>query len=299
MSDLNRTILVDWGTSNFRAFLVDAEGNELDQMAYEMGLLQVEKREFEKALVSMLSEWREDFRDYPVLMGGMIGSRNGWVEVPYVETPACLSEIAQKTYSFMLPWGQNVTIIPGVKHFYKSGNMSVMRGEEVQAIGLLNLVEQKSSIALFPGTHSKHIALNDSQILSVDTFMTGELYSLVAKGSILSTQLPQQEESESAFVKGIHEGKGYSLNQSLFFARTHRLANSIAEKHIMSYISGLIIGDELSSVARNSDVYIVGGDKLTSLYLLACREMNIKAAAICGNKAFMLGAITIKGLLNV
>ncbi|MFA0080331.1 2-dehydro-3-deoxygalactonokinase [Vibrio artabrorum] len=291
-------ILIDWGTSNFRAFLVNIKGEVENRTSAAMGLLQIKKHDFSGSLKGILEEWLPNYQDYSVLMGGMIGSFNGWHNVDYAKTPVKSEQLTDLAYRFKLPWGAEATIIPGVNHFYDTGCMNVMRGEEIQAFGLINILSKKNIKAIYPGTHSKHITIDNKIITKVDTFMTGEIFSLVSNYGILSLDLPEQENNAMAFEQGVRESGLYPLSQALFFGRTHRLSKVLSEKHIHSYLSGLLIGDELSTINCSDFIYIVGSEKLTNIYLNACHIKGINAEAISGDSAFLAGAIELQGTLN-
>ena len=68
----------------------------------------------------------------------MIGSRQGWKEAPYASCPAGLQEIG--TAMVEVRWGENrrAWIAPGLTCRDGSGVPDVMRGEEVQILGVLD-----------------------------------------------------------------------------------------------------------------------------------------------------------------
>ena len=74
-----RLIGVDWGTTSFRAALMDGGGTILDHMAGKDGLLSVVDRDFEGVLERAIGRW-DPACALPVIASGMVTSRTGWRE---------------------------------------------------------------------------------------------------------------------------------------------------------------------------------------------------------------------------
>src|SRR5215210_280654 len=164
-------IAADWGTTNRRAYLIDASGGCVDEFEDGKGILNVPAGRFPQAV----AEIRERLGDKPLLLAGMIGSNRGWVEAPYVPCPAGIEELAGA-----LVWaGDREAIVPGVSDL-GDGRADVMRGEEVQLVGAVagGLIDP-SSLVCHPGTHNKWVIMRHSQIASFRTVMTGELFNLL------------------------------------------------------------------------------------------------------------------------
>lgn len=292
MSDIHKTashLIVDWGTTNFRAFVMDAKGKMLDKKELPMGLLQVDDGDFAKALKSVLNGWIENFESLPIYMAGMVGSQLGWVNVEYASTSIDETGLIKKAHRFDLPWGPQAVIIPGVSHQTETGAYDVMRGEEVQLFGLAKIVKQSSLDAILPGTHSKHANFVNGKMTRFASFMTGELFSVISKHTILGKGLPEQVDSQVAFIRGVKEGQlTNSLTSTLFATRTHRLFNNIEENEVLDYLSGLLIGNELKSL-KNNHVFLVGGKSLCERYKIACTELSIFSTYISGDECFLAG----------
>jgi 2-dehydro-3-deoxygalactonokinase len=84
-------IAVDWGTTNRRAFLVQADGRQTEEFEDGRGILSVRRGQFEGAIEQV----RERLGDLPMLLAGMIGSNRGWIEAPYVPCPARMEDLAR------------------------------------------------------------------------------------------------------------------------------------------------------------------------------------------------------------
>ncbi|WP_111977178.1 2-dehydro-3-deoxygalactonokinase [Algibacillus agarilyticus] len=291
-------LIIDWGTTNFRAFAMDESGTVIDKKEQPMGLLQVEDGNFAAALESVLTGWIHNYQTTPVYMAGMVGSQMGWVNVDYTSTPVGEDSLANNVHSFELPWGAKATIIPGVSHQIDTGAFDVMRGEEVQLFGLSKVVKQDTLAVILPGTHSKHATFSHGKMTAFSSFMTGELFSVISKHTILGKGLPEQLDSPYAFLKGVKEGKiTNKLTSTLFATRTHRLFNNIAETAVLDYLSGLLIGNELKSLTQDH-VYLVGGTSLCERYKAACEALNISSTYLNGDECFLAGMTDLIKVIN-
>lgn len=293
-NDMGSYLIIDWGTSNFRAFLMNDSHQILTTHQQAMGLLHVQNNDFAQALQSVLAPWIGKFQTLPIYMAGMVGSANGWTNVEYVSTPVSLASLAKNIHSFELPWGAKAHIIPGVKHALSDSSFDVMRGEEVQAFGAMSsLAVPASNLAgqttlILPGTHSKHVTVKHNTVTELKTYMTGELFSIITQYSILGKDLPDQQKSNDVFLLGVVQSESCDLTNALFSARTHLLFHQIAAIHVHEFISGLLIGCELNT-KLDSAVTFVGSDNLCERYLLASRALNINANSIDGDTCFLKG----------
>lgn len=281
-------VIVDWGTTNFRAFAMSNTNELLATKELNLGLLQVEDRKFAESLEQVFNGWLPNYQEVPVYMAGMVGSMKGWVNVDYAKAPANSVALANGVYQFTLPWGANATIIPGVSHEYEHNKFDVMRGEEVQIIGLCDLIDKPDFYAIFPGTHSKHVNVSNSYIAEFSSYLTGEMYDVLIKNSLLGKGLSESIGDENAFLKGVEDGQTGEFTNRIFLAWTHRLFAQLEEKQVPDYLSGLLIGFELKNISHNH-VYIVGGSHLSNLYQKAANSLNIDSTLCNGNDCFLSG----------
>jgi 2-dehydro-3-deoxygalactonokinase len=172
-----------------------------------------------------------------------------------------------------------------------------MRGEEVQLFGLAQITSKSSLNAILPGTHSKHARFSENKMTEFSSFMTGELFSVISQHTILGKGLPEQIDSQQAFLRGVREGKTDKLTSTLFAARTHRLFNNLKDTEILDYLSGLLIGNELKSLA-NVHVYLVGDKGLCNRYKLACGALFIESTYVNGDECFLAGMANLITVLN-
>ena len=298
-------IAVDWGTSSFRAALVAPNGVVLDELSTPRGILGFKPDEFVPYLVATC-ERLTTAGGTMFLLSGMIGSKNGLLEVPYCPCPATASAIAAA-----LGWVDigdadlNIAIVPGVRH----GFDDVMRGEETQVFGAAAVLGVQNAVMVLPGTHSKWVRLEGGAITQFNTFMTGEFYALLAQHSILAKSLPDITSKpspldQSAFLQGIDRAQassqsGQGLLGNAFSTRVKSLFNELQPTQAGSYLSGLVIGDELAAMRlpASSQVIVIGSPTLCERYNLAFAHLGVQTRAI-GNQAAWAGLHSIYGQIS-
>jgi 2-dehydro-3-deoxygalactonokinase len=262
-------IAVDWGTSNFRAFRLNDAGAILDRRSSPLGILRISGTSFTETLRAQVSSWLRE-GETRILLCGMVGSRQGWVEAPYLPCPVTLSDLARSVVKVPFD-GAEVLLVPGVIGTTSDGVPEVMRGEETEAMGILDLCDGEG-VVCFPGTHSKWIQLHDHKITNFSTSMTGELYEALRSCTILKrTMSPDFSFDRDAFFRGIERSSDRGgLLHHLFGVRTLTLMNRISEKASSSYLSGLLIGHEVRAAMLNTAlVHLVGAANLCAFYELA------------------------------
>ncbi|HEY9547924.1 MAG TPA: 2-dehydro-3-deoxygalactonokinase, partial [Kiloniellaceae bacterium] len=241
-------IAVDWGTSSFRAYLLDAEGRVSERHESPGGILRVRGGDFAAALEAEVGPWLARQPDALVVMSGMIGSRQGWRELPYVACPAEPAEIAAGLER--VDWGEGEAeawIVPGLIDESRPGQPDVMRGEETQVLGALAALPAKGGLVCLPGTHSKWVRVEDGALQGFATYMTGEVFDLLQGHSILSRLMTKGAvAADRWFLEGVALGRQGGLLNRLFSARSRALTGDLPENEVRSYLSGLLIGDELA-----------------------------------------------------
>ncbi len=273
-------IAVDWGTSSFRAYRLDAGGAVQEQRSAAAGLLACNGA-FEAVLAQQLAGWD----DPTIVLAGMVGSRNGWREVPYVACPAGLDAVSEALCEIAAPLlpGRRIFIAPGVSQRPADGPPDVMRGEEAQVLGVLDRLGGAGPHTLcLPGTHSKWVRLVDSRIVALRTAMTGELYALLRRHSLLAALMPADDDDPDSFARGVAaSGRDGGLAHHLFSVRSLGLFDAIAAAKAPSYLSGLLIGHEVRGLLGEEaeTVHLVGGPALVQRYRRALRLLGVAAEA--------------------
>jgi len=277
---------IDWGTTSARAYRLDAAGDVADERQAPLGIQQVREGAFVDALNSLLGDWADD--PAPRLACGMIGSRQGWIEAPYVECPAPLDTVATR---LMRTSDGGLAIVPGVCCRDAQHVPDVMRGEETQILGALT-DDAHAMLIVLPGTHSKWAIAAGRTIVTFTSYMTGEIFAVLKAHSILGRMIPAASpaHSEAAFARGARDASAPgvapgALLHRLFGARTLALFDEIAADEIADYLSGLLIGSEIAAgrewadrngIASNT-VTLVGASALCDRYATALRNSGIGA----------------------
>jgi 2-dehydro-3-deoxygalactonokinase len=277
-----RLIAIDWGTSAARAYWLDAGGRVLETRSAPLGVQKVAPGGFANALRVLLGEAGEDT---PMLACGMIGSRQGWLEVAYRECPAGLAAIGAALAP--VP-GVPLSIVPGLLCRDASGVPDVMRGEETQVLGALESAPTGAErrVVVLPGTHSKWALVRGASIETFATFLTGELYGVLKEHSILG-RLAVPGDDTASFERGVRRSLAgdASLSHDLFSARTLALTGELAPDAVGDYLSGLLLGAELAAGRRWLQRQRVPGDSVHLIGDATLCERYRRAFTLAGTNA--------------
>lgn len=274
-----RLIAVDWGTTSLRGALLDESGRVLEEKSAPLGILNVAGGDFVGTFASLFDAWMRPSGSR-CLISGMAGSRQGWVEAPYVACPAGLADLARH-----LRWidPYRIAIVAGLSD-ERDGVPDVMRGEEVQIFGALRLCGIDSGLFVLPGTHNKWVTVRDGRVTGFRTCMTGEFYGLLSRHSILARTLQAEAPlDEAAFRQGVSRaGNGEGLLHNAFGVRALALFERLSPTASASYLSGLLIGEELrtQSLVGVREVVLIGTPELTARYALALRTAGIETRTL-------------------
>ena len=279
-----KLIAIDWGTTSARAYAVEAEGRIAGTRSAPLGVQQLSDADFPRALSELLGEWRA--LEVPRFAAGMIGSRQGWVEAPYVRCPAAFDALASH-----LAWspGRELAIVPGLMSRDRDRVPDVMRGEETQLAGAVCDADD-ALLAVLPGTHSKWAQVVDGRVVAFQTHMTGELYAILLANSILGRLAAQADAAVPApsFAQGVARGLGGDgLGHAIFGARTLALTGELDAGDVPDWLSGVLIGHEIDSARRwardhaidAARVRVIGSDALVTRYTSALAQAGIAAEA--------------------
>jgi 2-dehydro-3-deoxygalactonokinase len=279
-----KLVAVDWGTSSLRGALINSEGVVLEKRAFPQGILQVAHGQFQHVFEQRFGDWMAG--DTLCLISGMAGSRQGWREAPYCPCPSGFEDIAQH-----LQWIEKdrIGIVPGLST-WNDDTPDVMRGEEIQIFGALASQRIHHAQFVLPGTHSKWAHVVDGKITAFKTFMTGEFYALLSQHSILAkTCLPDAPLKKEVFIEGVMQSqKPGGLLHHAFSARSLALFEKLNPAQSSSYISGLLIGEEIKSakdertekLENQAPLFILGNGQLTQRYGFAMEALGLSATAL-------------------
>ena len=289
-------IAVDWGTSNLRAWAIEDSGDISASAKSDRGMARLKPSEFEPALLSLTKSWLHPDHRTDVIISGMAGAKTGWEEAPYLDAPCEPLSPSEAVSPRVHSTSVSVTILPGVK----TGRPvhDVMRGEETQLAGLLEMEPGFAGVVCLPGTHTKWVHLENGLIVSFQTFMSGELFDLLANRSTLSSCVAdggwESEEFKDAVESGLRQPA--SLSGLLFGIRAESLVAGLSPSRAAARLSGLIVGTELAAskpfwLGRNT--VIIGSGQVSEAYSLSLqmqglepRIVDVTAATVEGLKAF-------------
>jgi 2-dehydro-3-deoxygalactonokinase len=289
----------DWGTTHLRAWTLDAEGRILASRAFALGVSRLRpgeaKARFQEEVQPAL-----DARDAPAVLCGMIGSNLGWTVAPYVDCPAGVDDLACELVAVEAR-GAPVRIVPGVRGEGLGGAGDVMRGEETQLFGWLTLNPERARgrhVVCHPGTHAKWMVVEDGRLVGFITAMTGELFSVLTRHSVLKCDAPADD--PAAFAEGLAAaGAGDALAARLFTARARVVGRGKPAETTAAYLSGLLIGAEAASMPRllrlasDAPVALLGDAQLCARYRQAFEAMGLTSETFDGEAAAVAGLFTL------
>ena len=275
-------IAINWGTSNFRAYKLDAAGNVEAQKSSGRGAMQVPAGGFLDALITEVGTWIRD-GETKVLMSGMVGARNGWKEAAYVPVPATFHQVVAGVIRLEED-RLDARIVPGLIGADQSGVPEVMRGEETEIFGLKSEDREsgfsRDTYLCLPGTHAKWVRSESGKIAAFSTSMTGDLYKAIRESTILRACTRQESTEGDVFLRGVARSRqAGELAHHLFGVRTLVLTGKLKESAASSYLSGLLIGHEVKAMVRAGErVHLIGDPALCLLYQNALRVFDVDSS---------------------
>jgi 2-dehydro-3-deoxygalactonokinase len=273
-------IAVDWGTSNLRAWIMGMGGSVLAEVQSDKGMGALRREEFEPALLALIEPYLSVGRQTPVLCCGMVGARQGWVEAIYKAVPCDPPNADSATRVVAKDPRLSVFILPGIQ---QDRPADVMRGEETQIAGLLRKDKDFDGVVCLPGTHTKWAHISAGEVVSFRTFMTGEMFSLLSKQSVLRHSVCGDVWDDAAFDAAIQDAmtSPQSLTTNLFAIRAEDLLSGTDASISRARLSGLLIGTELAGSRPywlGQNVMIIGAGSNAVLYQKALQSVGADAA---------------------
>ena len=292
-------IAVDWGTSNLRVYLIDHDGQVMAEQASDQGMLSLAQGDFEPVLSALIQPWLH--HQVPVLMAGMVGSRSGWQEVPYLECPLGLDGLATQLHQLDTGLPIAVYIVPGVKGVGAAGQVDVMRGEETQLLGLWGAHSDSDGPMTFclPGTHCKWGQLDQGRLEGFSTVMTGELFALLcqhsslAKGQAGSVSQFDQDWFDAGVTLAQEQG---GLMHQLFTVRSRTVTGELPASGLASYLSGILIGTDVLAnleLCDNRHLYLIGSDTVSARYQRVLSRFAVDVSQLTAKDASVQGFVAL------
>ena len=292
-----RFIVADWGTSRFRAYLVE-DGAIVDRVSSDEGVSNLTSGEHAGVFRRQVGPWLDAERHAPVVLVGMVGSREGWVMAPYATCPAGPEDIARAMIEVDLGDGRKGHIVPGLSCEPAPGAIDVMRGEETLCLG----AGVDDGLVCLPGTHPKWVALKGGRIERFATYFTGEMYALLRHHSMVGRPATEPEDA-AGFERGLEAAERNAgdaragLLHLIFGARAAAVTGRLPSAQLGPYISGLLTGDEINGALalfhRPQAVTAIGDAARIELFTRALSRHGIGAVAKAPEDALIAGLARI------
>ncbi|XDA97871.1 2-dehydro-3-deoxygalactonokinase [Sulfitobacter sp. LCG007] len=284
-------IAADWGTSNLRLWRMTAAGKVLGPVLNGPGMGRLSPGEFEPSLLELLEADLPESGSLTVICCGMVGARQGWSEARYRAVPCTPPGFAEATPAPARDPRLSVRILPGLS---QSTPADVMRGEETQIAGFLAAEPGFDGVLCLPGTHCKWVHVSAGEIVSFRTFMTGEIFALLAEQSVLRHSVAATEFEPAPFAEAV--GRALSSPQALagdlFSLRAESLLDGLDPAVARSRLSGLLIGAELAAARPywlGRDVVVIGASGIARSYAVALSGQGLAARTTDAEQATLRG----------
>ncbi|MBC6437912.1 MAG: 2-dehydro-3-deoxygalactonokinase [Rhodobacteraceae bacterium] len=259
-------IAVDWGTSRLRVWAMAWGGQVVARAASDDGMGVLDRDGFEPALLRLIAPWLGQGA-MPVLACGMVGARQGWAEMPYQPVPCAPGNLRPGPVATQ-DKRLRLFIMPGLSQAQPA---DIMRGEETQIAGFMARQPGFDGVLCLPGTHTKWVRISAGEVTSFQTFMTGEVFRLLSKGSVLRHSVAIAEVDQKGFLSMLSQtlSRPERLAQGLFSIRAQGVLNGMAPARARGQLSGVLIGAELAAAKPywlGQRVVIIGAAALSVLY---------------------------------
>lgn len=292
-------IAVDWGTSNLRAWAM-ADDRPLASVTSDAGMAALAPEQFESTLLGLVGDWLHPTGRTPVVACGMVGARQGWREAGYAAVP-CAPGSGNPVRPDVRDPRLDVFILPGLM---QNQPADVMRGEETQIAGLLQLSPDFAGLVCLPGTHSKWAEIAAGQVTRFTTFMTGELFALLGRHSVLRHGIAESGWNEDAFAAAVASilDAPARLGADLFGLRAEGLVAGLEPVAARSKLSGLLIGMEIAAMRDGLEpgrpVALIGSAASSSAYAAALASIGVGAALHDAGETTLAGLVAARRALQ-
>lgn len=293
---------INWGSTNFRAYLIGADGVLLDEFSRPAGVAKLDRPGMEALMRELALQWPEHVPPASryhsaVYAAGMIGSNVGWQEAPYVVAPAGLAELGAGTVAASIG-GVQLRIVPGMSCTREhDGGPDIMRGEEIELFGFAQLHPDWDGFVALPGTHTKWVRFGGGKLLDFFTSMSGEMYDRLTAGGLLASIVEGEAHEGEAFYEGVRLGseRALGLGTLLFGARARVLRGRLARSEAASFLRGLLIGSEIADALamhpglKDAQVPLIGSGPVCQLYAAALAHLGVRSSYVDSRLACLMG----------
>lgn len=304
----------DWGSTAMRLHLCVVEDGEVSVRDTAAGPGVKFCSDFEQAFFDSAGSWLEAHGAMPVVLAGMIGSNLGWADCPYATCPTDASALTSRMHRFSAR-GVEIAIAPGLRCTNIFGLPDVMRGEEVQLFGLLDLLGNPRGrmLVCLPGTHAKWAIVEDGAVASFFTSMQGELFEILLAHSLVGRGLPDAAASlavtpdAAPFLDGVARmlaDPTLAAELAVFAARSRVVTGDLPAVEARAFLSGLLIAvevrDALAAHAARGMAFdaitLVGAEALMPLYAAPIEALGLTAVQVPAHAASIRGLAALAGV---
>lgn len=283
-------IAVDWGTSNLRVWALSETGQVLGRGQSDQGMGQLERDGFQPALMALIEPVLSADRVMPVICCGMVGAKQGWAEATYRAVPCTPPGIEAALRVPETDPRIAVYILPGVS---QDKPADVMRGEETQVAGLLHALGEFDGVICMPGTHTKWVHVSAGEIVSFQTFMTGELFALLSNASVLRHSVSDGWD-QPAFAEAVADAmaRPEKVAGYLFRIRAEGLLHATPEGVSRARLSGLLIGAEIAAARPywlGQPIALLGEGGMVDGYGAALKAQSVDLRRVPGEDITLAG----------
>ena len=285
-------IALDWGTSRLRACLIGTAGEIVERRAFDDGIASIPAGGFPEVFSRAAGDWLAAYPQARIVLAGMVGSRNGWVEAPYAQCPAGPGDLVTSRAQVTLPGGRTAMLVPGVS--CDDGMFDVIRGEETLAFG----TGVHDGLICLPGTHSKWIEMKAGRIQRFASFMTGEVYGLLRHQSLLArlAEEPSADDEKLGLARGlVASRRPAGLLNAVFSARSEVLAGRLPPGAVGPYLSALLVGQEVlgaqAMFGKMAQVMLVAEGPVCASYRAALLDHGVDVDIVTPEATFVAGVL--------
>lgn len=289
---------INWGSTNFRAYRLAADGRLLDEVSRPDGVTRLDRPGMAALVEALMAQWPGAAHVYA---SGMVGSNVGWCDAPHVRAAAGPAEVARA--AVVTAMGRcRVHIVPGVwcqRAF--DGGPDVMRGEEVELFGVNALQPGLDGLVALPGTHTKWVGFSAGRITDFFTSMTGEMFDRLTAAGLLASIVDGEAVDGPAFQEGVQAGRQRQLGLGtlLFGARARVMRGQLARSDAASYLRGLLIGSEIADALHihpglaQACVPLIGSGVVCRLYASALATVGVQTRFVDSREACIAGFLAL------
>lgn len=297
-------IAINWGSSNFRAYLMDHAGRVRDAWAETAGIASLDRSGMQAQIERAGQRWPDAEALYAC---GMIGSNIGWDDAGYAQCPIGLDGLAKQLHSTTIA-GRIMQIVPGLSCRRSSDDApDIMRGEETELFGLLCAGQLPThGVVALPGTHGKWVRIENGKVAEFMTAMSGEIFDRMTAQGLLASIVGAAALPGAAFEQGVRTSASRTLGLGtlLFGARARVIRGELARDDAASYLRGLLIGAEIADAlalyphGRALGITLVGSNVVCEMYAAALALLGIASATVDAAHATSQGFASLHAMAS-